>query len=94
MYLGHIVEAGPAEEVYLNPRHPYSRLLLSAVPRPDPDARGLRRDRLAGDLPSLMNKPSGCVFRTRCPIARPSCAESVPVLEWKDGRFVACPYAE
>jgi oligopeptide/dipeptide ABC transporter ATP-binding protein len=94
MYLGHIVEAGPAEAVYLTPKHPYSRLLLSAVPRPDPAARGARRDLVTGDPPSPVNKPSGCVFRTRCPIARPACAEAMPPLEWRDGRFVACPYSE
>jgi oligopeptide transport system ATP-binding protein len=94
MYLGQIVEAGPAEAIYLNPKHPYSRLLLSSVPRPDPETRGLRRDRVAGDLPSPLNKPTGCPFHTRCPIARPSCADEPPPLEWRDGRFVACPYAE
>jgi oligopeptide/dipeptide ABC transporter ATP-binding protein len=94
MYLGHIVEAGPAEEIYARPMHPYSKLLLSAVPRPDPDARMVRQAHIAGDLPSPINKPSGCAFRTRCPIARPSCADAVPALETKQGRGVACPYVE
>jgi oligopeptide/dipeptide ABC transporter ATP-binding protein len=94
MYLGHIVESGPAEEVYSRPMHPYSKLLLSAVPRPDPDARKARYARVRGDLPSPINKPSGCAFRTRCPIARPSCADAVPPLEQRNGRGVACPYAE
>jgi oligopeptide/dipeptide ABC transporter ATP-binding protein len=80
MYLGHIVEAGPADTIYRNPLHPYSRLLLSAVPRPNPDVR--------------RNKPSGCAFRTRCPIARPACADAVPPLEERHGRLVACPYSE
>jgi oligopeptide/dipeptide ABC transporter ATP-binding protein len=95
MYLGHIVEAGPAELIYQRPLHPYSRLLLSAVPRPDPERRHARRERLdKDDLPSPLNKPSGCAFRTRCPIARPSCADRVPPLELRDGRWVACPYSE
>ena len=92
MYLGHIVEIGPGESVYKNPVHPYSRALLSAVPRPDPEAARDRRLRLAGDIPSPIRKPSGCAFRTRCPIAKPSCAEEVPALEFKEGRWVACPW--
>ena len=94
MYLGHIVEAGPAEEIYQRPMHPYSRVLLAAVPRPDPDARRERRALDRGDLPSPLSKPSGCAFRTRCPIARPSCADAVPPLEERDGRAVACPYVD
>ncbi len=95
MYLGHIVEAGPSELIYQRPLHPYSRLLLSAVPRPDPERRRTRRTRLdKDDLPSPLNKPSGCAFRTRCPIARPDCADRVPPLELRDGRWVACPYSE
>ncbi len=107
MYLGNIVEAGPADQIYSRPMHPYSQMLLSAVPRPDPDARRVRTARLrAGsppgtpaqlgvdDLPSPLNKPSGCAFRTRCAIARPACAEAVPPLEERNGRQVACPYTE
>jgi oligopeptide/dipeptide ABC transporter ATP-binding protein len=94
MYLGQIVEAGPAAEIYRAPLHPYSRMLLSAVPRPDPDARRERGARLSDDLPSPLNKPSGCAFRTRCPIARPTCADAVPPLEERNGRLVACPFAE
>jgi oligopeptide transport system ATP-binding protein len=93
MYLGHIVEIGPAELVYTDPQHPYSRALLSAVPHPDPDGPRDQRIRLAGDIPSPMKKPSGCAFRTRCPIARPSCADAVPPLELRAGRWVACPYS-
>ena len=95
MYLGQIVEIGPGELIYKNPLHPYSRALLSAVPRPDPEAAEAangRRIRLTGDIPNPIRKPSGCAFRTRCPIAKPSCAEKVPVLEFKEGRWVACPW--
>ena len=70
MYLGHIVEMGDGETIYQSPLHPYSRALLASAPRPDPGvSRGSRPARLAGDIPSPMNKPSGCPFRTRCPIA-------------------------
>jgi oligopeptide/dipeptide ABC transporter ATP-binding protein len=92
MYLGHVVEIGPAELIYKNPLHPYSRALLSAVPRPDPEAAQNRRIRLSGDIPNPVQKPSGCAFRTRCPIAKESCADSVPPLEFKEGRWVACPW--
>jgi oligopeptide/dipeptide ABC transporter ATP-binding protein len=106
MYLGNIVEAGPAEQIYSRPLHPYSRMLLAAVPRPDPDARRTRTvqaepaaprplaTQRTEDLPSPLNKPSGCAFRTRCPIARPSCADAPPPLEERDGRLVACPFSE
>ena len=90
MYLGHIVEVGPGELIYKTPLHPYSRALLSAVPRPDPEAPQDRRIRLSGDIPNPIRKPSGCAFRTRCPIAKPECAEAVPPLEFKEGRWVAC----
>lgn len=92
MYLGNIVEIGPAERIYSTPLHPYSEALLSAVPRPDPDAAKNRRIHLVGDVPSPTNKPSGCAFRTRCPIARLTCADAVPPLEEKEGRWVACPW--
>jgi oligopeptide/dipeptide ABC transporter ATP-binding protein len=94
MYLGRIVEMGPADDVYSRPRHPYSRALLAAAPRPDPAARGVRQARIAGDVPSPLNKPPGCAFHTRCPIARPDCREAVPPLVERDGRHVACPYAD
>jgi oligopeptide transport system ATP-binding protein len=92
MYLGNIVEIGPGEQIYKNPMHPYSRALLSAVPRPDPEGAQNRRIRLTGDVPNPIRKPSGCAFRTRCPIAKPSCADAVPPLELKEGRMVACPW--
>jgi oligopeptide/dipeptide ABC transporter ATP-binding protein len=92
MYLGRIVEWGPAEDVYSKPIHPYTRALLSAVPRPDPDAARDRRIRLAGDIPSPIHRPPGCAFHPRCPIAQPSCREAVPPLEIRDGRHVAYPW--
>ncbi|MEZ6004837.1 MAG: ATP-binding cassette domain-containing protein [Planctomycetota bacterium] len=94
MYLGNLVEIGSAEQIYKSPRHPYSKALLSAVPRPDPAAKNKDRVKLQGDIPTPMNKPSGCGFRTRCPIAKPSCAEDVPELrDLGGGQLVACPYA-
>ncbi|MDP6418504.1 MAG: ATP-binding cassette domain-containing protein [Candidatus Krumholzibacteria bacterium] len=96
MYLGNIVEIGAAKDVYFNPSHPYSKALLSAVPLPDPDrAEKGQRIVLKGDVPTPINKPSGCAFRTRCPIAREECAGEVPKLkEVSPGHFAACPYHE
>ena len=76
-YLGRVMESGPVEAVFSNPRHPYTQALLSAVPEPDPDGR---RDRivLAGDAPGPISPPSGCVFRTRCPVARAECVAAIP----------------
>jgi len=93
MYLGSIVEVGDGRQVYHHPVHPYSKALLSAVPLPNPDLRHKQRTILKGDVPTPMNKPSGCGFRTRCPIAQPSCADAVPPLDQKrPGHFAACPY--
>jgi oligopeptide transport system ATP-binding protein len=94
MYLGNIVEVGAAEDIYNHPVHPYSKALLAAAPRPDPAAGRARRVRLGGDVPSPVSKPSGCAFRTRCPIARAECADAVPPLLPRKGREVACPYSE
>ena len=94
MYLGNIVELGDDRTVYFKPRHPYSRALLSAVPMPDPDRTRKRRIVLEGDVPTPLAKPSGCGFRTRCPIARDSCAKDIPVLQKVAGRDVACPYTD
>ncbi|RMG14828.1 MAG: ATP-binding cassette domain-containing protein [Planctomycetota bacterium] len=92
MYLGTLCEIGPADDLYREPIHPYSRALLSAVPLPDPKRRKRERVRLEGEVPSPLRKPSGCPFRTRCPLAEASCAEEVPALEEvRPGRFVACP---
>ena len=95
MYLG-IVELADADEIYHRPLHPYSKSLLSAVPIPDPKiARANKRIVLSGSIPSPLNAPSGCPFRTRCSYACDKCAESMPELkEISKGRFVACHRAE
>ncbi len=92
MYLGKLIEIGPANDLYHNPIHPYTISLLSAVPVPDPNiARANKRIHLEGDVPSPLHMPSGCPFRTRCPRATEKCAESMPELkEVMPGRFVAC----
>lgn len=90
MYLGKIVEIGDADEVYDHPVHPYTESLLSAVPIPDPViAKQSKRIVLSGDVPSPMNMPTGCAFRTRCRFATDKCAEAAPVLADKGGGHLA-----
>ncbi|ERI05941.1 ABC transporter ATP-binding protein [Aneurinibacillus aneurinilyticus] len=92
MYLGKIAELSESEELYANPLHPYTEALLSAIPIPDPEVeRKRQRIVLKGDVPSPMNPPSGCHFRTRCPYAMESCTKIDPVWqEVKPDHFVAC----
>jgi dipeptide transport system ATP-binding protein len=89
MYLGRCVEQGPRDAVFDAPKHPYTKALLSATPTVDP---AMRRERiiLKGELPSPIDRPSGCAFRTRCPIAEPRCAEAGPELRAVGGQQVAC----
>ncbi len=95
MYLGRVVEEAPAAELFANPLHPYTRSLLAATPSMHArDGSGTERAKagLAGEMPSPANPPSGCAFRTRCPRALPSCADTVPVLaDAGAGRRIACP---
>ena len=94
MYLGNLVEIGPADTIRHSPRHPYTKALISAVPEANPRSDRTDRVRLTGDIPTPLNKPSGCGFRTRCPIAKPSCSEHIPALaEVAPEHLVACPHA-
>ena len=92
MYLGRMVELADSDEIYHHPLHPYTRSLMSAVPLPDPKAaRNNHRIVLSGDIPSPLNAPSGCPFRTRCPHATEACAQSMPEFkEVSSGHYVAC----
>lgn len=96
MYLGKMVELADAAEIYDHPLHPYSKSLLSAVPVPDPKiARANKRIMLKGDIPSPLNAPSGCPFRTRCQYATDKCSECMPEFkEVSKGHFVACHRVE
>jgi dipeptide transport system ATP-binding protein len=92
MYLGRVVEQGASEKVFASPKHPYTRALLSATPVADPTAKK-ERIVLKGELPSPLNPPSGCTFRTRCPIAAEICAIDEPKLRDVAGRLAACHFA-
>ncbi len=96
MYLGEIVEMGTSEELYANPRHPYTQALLSALPVPDPTKRGSTKI-LAGDVPSPSNPPPGCSFNTRCPYKTDVCTQDNPALNIfpnTNNHYVACHHAE
>jgi peptide/nickel transport system ATP-binding protein len=90
MYLGKLVEVAPSQAIFRNPLHPYTRALLSAIPVPDPDAKRQRLP-LAGEIPTTIEPPAGCRFRTRCPLAEPECAATDPrLVEVEPEHFVAC----
>ena len=95
MYLGKLVEMASTEALFANPKHPYTRFLLSAIPKPDP-RQHRQRLILSGDVPSPINPPTGCRFHTRCPIAQfPICSEQDPIWELKaDGHYAACHFAD
>ena len=92
MFLGKMVEMGPTEQIFVSPKHPYTRFLVSAVPVPDPRQRGRKKELLEGEIPSPVNLPSGCRFRTRCPYAAPVCAEVDPPSVFEGGRSWACHF--
>lgn len=94
MYLGRLVEIGESNELYSNPRHPYTKALMSAIPIPDPDYH-VDNIELQGEIPSPLNPPSGCTFRTRCPMAQEICAKEAPKLvEIKEGYSCACHFVK
>ena len=95
MYLGRMAELAECDELYENPLHPYTQALLSAVPEPDIDlAMQKQRILLEGDVPSPVDPPSGCRFRTRCPLRNGVCAQEIPVWSEKTpGHWVACHFA-
>ena len=91
MYMGGLVEIGPADEICEHPIHPYTKLLMSAIPIPDPIQARLQRPQLPeGEVPSPIHLPAGCPFAPRCPHAKPECRETVPPLKDAGGRQVAC----
>ncbi|MFA5520668.1 MAG: ABC transporter ATP-binding protein [Castellaniella sp.] len=94
MYLGRIVEEGTRDEVFNNPKHPYTQALLAAVPRFSRGARARPRSApLTGEIPSPLSPPSGCAFRTRCPLARPVCAQEAPPLQvFSDSHYSRCHF--
>ena len=94
MYLGRIVELASSSELYTNPKHPYTVSLMSAIPLPDPDKSDARtRITLQGEIPSALNPPSGCTFRTRCPNVRSECAMLNTILrDTGNGHLVSCPF--
>ena len=96
MYLGSLVEMTGSTEIFANPVHPYTQILMSAIPIADPDASGAKdRMEIKGEVPSPINAPSGCKFRTRCPYATEICAQEAPQLkEIAPEHFVACHHCQ
>jgi oligopeptide/dipeptide ABC transporter ATP-binding protein len=93
MYLGKMCEVARPDDLYLRPEHPYTEALLTAIPEPDPGATRNGRGPLAGDLPSPIDPPSGCRFRTRCPFAQQKCADEEPQMRaMGPDHFVACHF--
>ena len=92
MFLGRICEIGNTEDIYRNPKHPYTFFLLSSTPNPDPTMRKEDKAILSGEAPSPVNPPSGCSFHTRCPYAKEICSKEVPKARMVDGRLVACHF--
>ena len=91
MFLGKICEIGNTKDVYEDPKHPYTRFLLEAVPKPDPTIRKEDKNMLIGEIPSPVNPPSGCRFHTRCPYASERCSQEEPLMrEVAPGRMAAC----
>jgi len=95
MYLGNAVELGESDALFSDPKHPYTKALMSAVPIPDPRLeRSKTIQMLEGDLPSPINPPSGCVFRTRCPEATEACAQTKPTIQGDDVHAVSCLHVQ
>ena len=92
MYLGHVMESAPAQQLFAHPKHPYTQALLSATPKEHPE-QAKRRLLLSGELPSPVDPPSGCPFRTRCPLAREKCSEDPPLQTIGAHHHFACIYA-
>jgi len=93
MYLGRIIEIASSQGIYTDARHPYTRALLTAIPIPDPKS-SLQRTPLKGDIPNPANPPSGCTFRTRCPLAKDICGEEIPEMrKVGDDHYAACHFA-
>ncbi len=94
MYLGQLVELAEGDELYNNPLHPYTKALLSAIPKPNPDVR-TERIILQGDVPSPIDPPAGCRFHTRCPFAKPVCSQQEPIFEEiSPGHLAACHFTK
>jgi oligopeptide/dipeptide ABC transporter ATP-binding protein len=91
MYLGEIVELAPSEKIWNDPAHPYSKALLSAIPKFSSQDKSIQKIILKGEMPSPFNPPTGCSFHTRCPFATPICRSIKPQLKEKEpGHFAAC----